>query len=537
MSNKFNLTTIRYGATPRSKRLHGAGSSNSRGSVSYIGGSSLTRTEADLRYVPLDYNASVGGVKTFTDSLRSSGNIMIGKSDPDGNVSGVYATLDSEGTLYINSHDKWSYTAALASLTREGHLSANSISASELHIGDAVLSWDPLCNCLKVDKDFCSEGGISALGYVQGGSSGTGSGGESYDRLDSWTDYDSTAGQVLSAALGIELKEMLDGLPANSVNPYALSFGGKRYDGSAAITLTAADLGDDLMLRKAPDTIDRTCGNYAAGYTPDAEGSRDHYGVAVQFSNTGSTPGTQGTWVWQLAHDHTDGLLWRSRVNANGWTTWRYIAFTDSNVATATRLLTSRTIWGKPFNGTGNVDGHMSGVADINTPEAPARVVYLGALHDGAAWGTGKGAVNVSVANNTNQTPLLLAYRRGTTDMKGANRLFSMELRNNGEWMEFRFAGKQVATLNRDGTLTVSAMKIGGATLGWDSSEESLTVNRNLCVSEGIAALKEMPSATQVSVQSDADTETRLAALENENTALRARIDEIEKKLGTKQRS
>ena len=87
-----------------------------------------------------------------------------------------------------------------------------------------------------------SLGAVSALGLSNGGSSG--GGGASYSRLDNWPDYTADkAGYVLSAALGYDLKTRIDNLPTTSVNPYALTFGGKTYDGSQAVTLTAADLG------------------------------------------------------------------------------------------------------------------------------------------------------------------------------------------------------------------------------------------------------------------------------------------------------
>ena len=39
---------------------------------------------------------------------------------------------------------------------------------------------------------------------------------------------------------------------------------------------------------------------------------------------------------------------------------WKRIAFTDSNVASATKLETARTIWGQSFDGTGNIDGDIT---------------------------------------------------------------------------------------------------------------------------------------------------------------------------------
>lgn len=50
---------------------------------------------------------------------------------------------------------------------------------------------------------------------------------------------------------------------------------------------------------------------------------------------------------------------------AGTFTAWREFAFTDSNVSSATKLQTTRTIWGQSFNGTANVSGNMTGVGSI----------------------------------------------------------------------------------------------------------------------------------------------------------------------------
>ena len=56
---------------------------------------------------------------------------------------------------------------------------------------------------------------------------------------------------------------------------------------------------------------------------------------------------------------------WFARGGA-GWdtdhpkTNWREFAFTDSNVASATKLQTARTLWGQSFDGTGNVNGLLT---------------------------------------------------------------------------------------------------------------------------------------------------------------------------------
>lgn len=45
---------------------------------------------------------------------------------------------------------------------------------------------------------------------------------------------------------------------------------------------------------------------------------------------------------------------------------WKTVAFTDSNVASATKLQTARTLWGQTFDGSGNVSGTLSYVGNIN---------------------------------------------------------------------------------------------------------------------------------------------------------------------------
>lgn len=69
--------------------------------------------------------------------------------------------------------------------------------------------------------------------------------------------------------------------------------------------------------------------------------------------------------AWQLRFrpSYNDGIYFRSQGTG---TSWKQIAFTDSNVASATKLQNSRTIWGQSFDGTGNVSGALSGVTNIN---------------------------------------------------------------------------------------------------------------------------------------------------------------------------
>ena len=70
-----------------------------------------------------------------------------------------------------------------------------------------------------------------------------------------------------------------------------------------------------------------------------------------------------------VIHQGSTDIRVRSRYNGTTWGSWRALAFTDSNVASASKLQTSRTLWGQSFNGTGNVSGAISSTGNI-TPSA-----------------------------------------------------------------------------------------------------------------------------------------------------------------------
>lgn len=97
------------------------------------------------------------------------------------------------------------------------------------------------------------------------------------------------------------------------------------------------------------------------------------YGAAICFKAYNSAS-LFGMLAWDINHDSTTDvtrkLYWRTNGTVNGvigtWGKWHEIAFTDGNVASATKLQTARTIWGQSFNGTANVRGSIYDVDDIH---------------------------------------------------------------------------------------------------------------------------------------------------------------------------
>ncbi len=59
-----------------------------------------------------------------------------------------------------------------------------------------------------------------------------------------------------------------------------------------------------------------------------------------------------------FAYDR-DGVYYRRIVDDLNYGAWKKLAFTDSNVASATKLQTPRTLWGQSFDGTGDVSGSI----------------------------------------------------------------------------------------------------------------------------------------------------------------------------------
>lgn len=95
------------------------------------------------------------------------------------------------------------------------------------------------------------------------------------------------------------------------------------------------------------------------------------YGSVIRFYPY-QKPLLNGMLAWDINHDSTTDVTRKLYFRANGnvkgvatWGKWHEIAFADGNIASATKLQTTRTIWGQNFNGTANVSGDMTGVGSI----------------------------------------------------------------------------------------------------------------------------------------------------------------------------
>lgn len=90
-------------------------------------------------------------------------------------------------------------------------------------------------------------------------------------------------------------------------------------------------------------------------------------------------------------HDNTTGSDYSVRLQTNGNhsnvvtlpTATGTLALTSDNVASATKLANTRTIWGQSFNGTANVSGALSGATTISASNTISTTLQNGALKIG----------------------------------------------------------------------------------------------------------------------------------------------------------
>lgn len=205
-----------------------------------------------------------------------------------------------------------------------------------------------------------------------------------------------------------------------------------------------------------------------------SSGVSSAYGGVVEIKGLDSSLKMQ--FAWYAIHNNetapTVGLWFRSRANKGYVSTdWHQVAMTDSNVASATKLQTARTIWGQSFDGTANVSGDISNTGNI-TPSATA-------------------------AKNLGSSTLMYEYgyiRRINTqsgyDLRiGAGGTQYIRIGASTGTVSISSAVSMLSTLAVTGLLTANGgitipsgktLKIGDAVLSWDSTNQGIKITKGL---------------------------------------------------------
>lgn len=196
-----------------------------------------------------------------------------------------------------------------------------------------------------------------------------------------WTSSNDGGGSGLDADLldGVQLNELFTSLSSGSTNKLSITIGGVTKN----LTVLYASYAQNFtVVWNNPTSGTYELNDFFGGYVR-------HYGSGGSLSNapsnfgngavlalTNGIKGLSGQLAWNIVHNSTTNvtnkLWWRAADSTNGFTysQWKQIAFTNSNVASATKLETARTIWGQSFDGSGNVSGNMTGVGTISMSSA-----------------------------------------------------------------------------------------------------------------------------------------------------------------------
>lgn len=251
---------------------------------------------------------------------------------------------------------------------------------------------------IKAKYGLYTEQFLSSMGLNLGTGSG---GGSDYDRLDTWADYDaSKAGWVLSAGLGNDLNTRVKSLEGGSALTVTTTGSGNAVTSVAksgtAITVTKGTTFVDLasaqtiggtktfsssirMGRSNLHYVNSSTTTNATGlYWKTDDYSTTQFGIGCFTTNNASPRGFIG-WTsepWNVANSLTvsetsltykgNAILHSANYNTYAPTktgggasgTWGIsITGNAATATTATTLQTSRTIFGKSFNGSANVAG------------------------------------------------------------------------------------------------------------------------------------------------------------------------------------
>ena len=212
------------------------------------------------------------------------------------------------------------------------------------------------------------------------------------------------------------------------------------YTGETGILLKRAEAGSGSFIRlyNNNQTTNYFCvGMYGAGYFGISYNSGADAIAVTTSGNVGIGTISPSRKLHVNGDIQTASIYssnWFRSTGATGWYSETYGGGWYMNDTTWIRIFGGKSLY--------------AGAGTIRTDYLFTREDYAG-----TAWNRGHGAYNVQIHDNASQTPLLLAYRRGTTPAgaTGADRLFSMELLNTGAELRFSFGGSSVFRMTQTG--------------------------------------------------------------------------------------
>lgn len=165
----------------------------------------------------------------------------------------------------------------------------------------------------------------------------------------------------------------------------------------------------------------------------------------------------------------------------------------QANAESATKLLTSRKLWGRPFDGTGDVNGDLENVGnviasgEIKSTAANAFRIAVGDYgvifrSDGSAFVLLQTAQGNSSGGWNDYRPFRLQFATGLVTI---GRVLNVQNEGNVGIGTASPAYK----LDVNGTARVTALRIGEAVISWDGTHGALKIDKSVYSDGGITAL------------------------------------------------
>lgn len=314
----------------------------------------LTKSEASSTYQPK------GNYLTSHQSLSN----YYTKGETDSKLSG-YLPLSGgtmSGQIISNYHaDTW-INGCTNAIVKANYIGYNSIIAAPIKSGNVCIStWN-------------------AEEYLNFGYAKTGKTGNSFDSRMYWDAHNNNlhadyfTGHLAGTADNANNSDKVDGVHAsglltdvsNSNNGVSITVGGTTKSISNISVNYASSAGN-------ADTVD---GEHANNFSYTHQTSFDFNNTCSGRIVTFDQSDTPYNWINGIISTHNNylsSIIFNTHRTANWYVGYtenssnikglqavHQLAFIDSNVASATKLQTARTIWGQSFDGTGNVDGTLT---------------------------------------------------------------------------------------------------------------------------------------------------------------------------------